>query len=313
MLRGGSREVTETPTAEPRATPHEPAVGSVERRMPLMHLQLAETGARHPDRRGAARAIQADWFALGGILVNAEDEASVKASHLAFRNTWSQIRSPLHLTDMRAEKKAFAWLGRLTEDERVRFWTEYGQLLTSLPVIGSACVIDRPGYRARGYGGREGDKKWFLCRSAFDIVVERAAKFAAMKGRRLRVFYEKADPVTDTRVEEYFRNLREAGLGFDAGRSAKYNPLSQTDLSLTLLSVEGKPKSSILMQIADSYVYALARGGYERKFALYRRLLEGRKIVTSHVPAADAPVMGVKYYCFDHKAQTTKAGGSPGL
>jgi hypothetical protein len=67
---------------------------------------------------------------------------------------------------MRAEKKKFAWLGRLDVEDGERFWSGYRTFLANLPVAGTACVIDRPGYAARGYGKREGDAKWLLCRSA---------------------------------------------------------------------------------------------------------------------------------------------------
>jgi hypothetical protein len=69
-----------------------------------------------------------------------------------------------------------------------------------------------------------------LCRSAFDIVVERAAKFAKHEGRRLKVFYEMADPDTNDMVEGYFYNIQENGMAFDAATSAKYLPLTAKEL-----------------------------------------------------------------------------------
>jgi hypothetical protein len=56
-----------------------------------------------------------------------------------------------------------------------------------------------------------------------------------------------------------------------------------------------------MMQIADSYVYAIAKGAYNKKFDLYRRMLERSKFVNSQVSGAQAGILGIKYYCFDHK------------
>jgi hypothetical protein len=79
--------------------------------------------------------------------------------------------------------------------------------------------------------------------------------------------------------------------------------------------MEGKKKSSAMMQIADSYVYSIARGSYQRKFVIYRRLAESGRLVTSQVPAALAPILGIKTYCFDlvDAPKTAKAGFDPDL
>jgi hypothetical protein len=266
---------------------------------PVMHLYLDETGARHPDRAAAVSKHGCDWFAIGGLLINEEDIDHAKAELAAFLSGWPQIRSPLHLTDMRSEHKGFAWLGKLDVEERSRFWSEYRRFLARVKVAGTACVIDRPGYVARGYGKREGDAKWLLCRSAFDIVIDRAAKFADLKKRRLRVFYERADPVTDKLIEGYFRNIKIGGLAFDEQTSAKYAPLSQVQLAHLLIGIEGKDKQNKILQIADSYLYAIARGSYQRKFDIYRKIAESGKLVTSQVDGSKASVIGVKTYCFE--------------
>jgi hypothetical protein len=200
---------------------------------------------------------------------------------------------------MRSEKKKFAWIGRLKAEDRDRFWSSYRTFLANLPVAGTGCVIDRPGYVARGYGKRDGDAKWLLCRSAFDIVVERAAKLAKQQGRRLKIFYEMADPSTNEMIENYFYNIKENGLGFDATTSAKYLPLTAAEFQHLLLDIEGKDKSNRIMQIADSYVYAIARGSYDRKFDIYRRLAEAGRLVTSQVAPQFAAILGVKTYCFE--------------
>ena len=215
-----------------------------ESKQPLLHLYIDETGSRHPDRLAVPTKHGFDWFAIGGVLIRAEDEDRTKLDLNNFIKQWPQIKAPLHLTDMRAEKKKFAWLGKLEVENRERFWSGYRTFLANLPVAGTACVIDRPGYVARGYGKREGDAKWLLCRSAFDIVVERSAKLAKQQGRRLKVFYEMADPVTDDRIENYFYNMKAQGLGFDPQTSAKYLPLTAVEFQHLLLDIEGKDKKT---------------------------------------------------------------------
>lgn len=268
-------------------------------KQPLLHLYLDETGPRHPDRAAVQTKHGNDWFAIGGILVRAEDEDAVKTALAGFKKQWPQITAPLHLTDMRSEKKKFAWIGRLSGTDRDRFWSGYRTFLAGIPAAGTACVIDRPGYVARGYGKREGDSKWLLCRSAFDIVVERAAKLAKQQGRRLKIYYEMADPATNAMIEGYFSRIKNNGMGFDVQNSAKYLPLTAADFQHLLLDIEGKDKSNRLMQIADTYVYAIARGSYDRKFGIYRRLAESGRLVTSQVAAEHAPILGVKTYCFE--------------
>jgi Protein of unknown function (DUF3800) len=288
------------------------AVGS---KRPLLHLYIDETGPRHPDRSAALSNHGFDWFAIGGILIRAEDEDRAKLRLTNFTQRWPQIKAPLHLTDMRSEKKKFAWLGKLSVLDRERFWSGYRTFLANLPVAGTACVIDRPGYVARGYGKREGDTKWLLCRSAFDIVVERAAKLAKHQGRRLKIFYEMADPSTNKMIEAYFYNIKANGMGFDAKTSAKYLPLTPAEFEHLLLDMEGKDKTNRMMQIADSYVYSIARGSYQRKFVIYRRLAESGRLVTSQVPPELAPILGVKTYCFElvTASKTAKAGFDPDL
>lgn len=245
--------------------------------------------------------------------MSAEDEETVKAALSAFVRPWPQITAPLHLTDMRSEKKKFAWIGKLPGPDREKFWSEYRSFLARIPVAGTACVIDRPGYVARGYGKREGDSKWLLCRSAFDIVVERAAKLAKQQGRRLKIFNEMADPATNAMIEGYFENIKKKGMGFDAATSAKYLPLTPDEFNHLLLDIEGKNKSNRLMQIADTYVYAIARGSYDRKFGIYRRIAESGRLVTSQVASGLSPILGVKTYCssWSRPPETTKAGFDP--
>lgn len=265
--------------------------------MATLTYYMDETGNRQPDKKSDASRKGRDWFGLGGYLVSSDDEPVVKESHEEFCQRWG-IRSPLHLTDMLSEKKNFAWLGRLSQRERDTFWSEYRSFLSSLPVIGSACVIDRPGYVARGYLERHPDTKWLLCRSAFDITIERAVKYAQSREMKLNVVFESDVAINDT-VKGYFNNLKSNGLEFDGANSAKYHPLTTQDFASTLLETKWKTKSSRMLQVADSYIYAIARARYDKRFDMYRELRDARKIMNFALESAEQiNAMGVKYYCF---------------
>lgn len=198
---------------------------------------------------------------------------------------------------MMSEKKHFSWLAKVSQHKRDEFWRDWRTVLTEAQVIGLGCVVDRPGYVARGYLEKHKDK-WLLCRSAFDITVERAAKIARRERRKLHIVFEQ-DPGINDIVTGYFRNLKENGLAFDVANSDKYGPLTRREFAETLGRIQHKPKSHPLLQIADSYVYAIARFGYDKKYPLYRHLRDRLKIAEYALPNECLPHMGVKYYCFD--------------
>ncbi|MDE3808843.1 DUF3800 domain-containing protein [Sinorhizobium meliloti] len=265
--------------------------------MPSYTLYLDESGSRHPDKNSGLPA-RSDWFALGGYLVRQEDKSEVRERRQAIADKWA-VTVPFHITDMINERGKFSWLGRRTQRERDEFWSEYREFLATIPVVGIACVIDRAGYAARGYAKKHEDR-WLLCRSAFDIVVERSAKFAISRERTLNIVFE-SNVAMNSVVEGYFENLRKNGLEFDGGNSGKYAPLLQEQFERTLTSIENRPKNNKLLQVADSYVYAIARRAYDRKFDIYRRLVDDNRIIDCLLSKDEANALGVKYYCFDRK------------
>jgi hypothetical protein len=75
------------------------------------------------------------------------------------------------------------------------------------------------------------------------------------------------------RVHEYYETIKFSGLAFDESTSSKYRPLKQVEFQNVLLAIEGKDKGNKMMQVADSYLYAIARGSYDVKFDVYKRNL----------------------------------------
>lgn len=260
-------------------------------------LYMDETGNRHPDKKTDSSRAGRDWFGFGGILVKGEDNDRVRELRQDFANKWNLGENPAHFTDMLSENKKFSWLGRITQEKREEFWDDWRRVLCQSPVMGLGCVIDRPGYVARGYLEKHADA-WRLCRSAFDITVERAVKIARLEGRKLHIVFEQDAAINET-ITGYFKNLKENGLGFDAANSAKYTPLTRLEFAETLGRIQHKPKTHPILQIADSYIYAMSRQAYEKKFWLYRHLRDAKRIADFALENEHLPHMGVKYYCFD--------------
>lgn len=258
---------------------------------------MDETGNRHPDKKPSNQREGRDWFGLGGYLLKEHDKSIVRQAHQQFCEAWS-ISEPFHMTDMLSCRKKFSWLGKLTEKRKSQFWVEYKDMLSSVPAMGTGCIISRPGYVARGYLENYPNSKWLLCRSAFDITIERAAKYAKSIDAKLDVVFESDIPMNNI-MKGYFTNLKENGLSFD-NNAGKYEPFSQQDFSETLGTIEYKAKASPYLQLADSYIYAIARQKYDRHFDIFCRLRDYRRIINFALGDADLiKAMGIKYYCFD--------------
>lgn len=84
---------------------------------------------------------------------------------------------------------------------------------------------------------------------------------------------------------------------FDGGRSAKYQPMAAADLKKRLYDLKFKNKDSAVMQLADVFLYPLARGRYEADYLPWQVLQREKKVIDFHVP--DTETMGVKYSCFE--------------
>ncbi len=287
-----------TSIVQPRATINRFQITRLYLAMPkVMCLYLDDSGTRNPDRRVAQELTFRDWFTLGGYISKEKDEGAIRTAHANFCENW-KITYPLHSYDIRAETKDFTWLGSLTEREHRRFMSSLSQMLLSLPIIGHACVIDRPSYNDR-YREKYGRQTWMLCRTAFSVVCERAAKYARKNGYKLRVYVEEGDRSADNKIRFYYDSLRTDGMPFAADASAKYAPLTAAELKDTLYDLDFKAKSSPMAQFADLYAYPIARGGYEDEYWPYVQLREKRKLLDDLLATEEVPHLGIKYSCFD--------------
>jgi len=264
----------------------------------IYNLYLDDSGTMHPDKKiGRTPTHSYDWFGFGGVLVRNSDEKDIKAKHHDFCTRWS-IENPLHSSEIRAKADKFSFIGLLSDDKQNQFYEDLYQLMARISVIGFACVIDRPSYNKR-YRELYGREKWSLCKTAFPIVVERAAKYSISKNGKLRVFIEKSDKKTEGRIRSYYDELKTIGTPFSQKSSSTYNPLNSSDFNSTLYEFRVKGKSSPIMQLADLYLWPMCMGGYNSKNRPYERLLNDGKLIDSLLSEEDVPHLGIKYSCWD--------------
>lgn len=263
----------------------------------VLNFYIDDSGTRHPDRKTTDKEGGRDWFGLGGILIRESDEADARKKYEAFCNQWG-LTYPLHSVDIRCKSKQFQWLNSLGQTEHKRFLGSLQKFLLSLPVQGLACAIDRPGYNHR-YFPKYGRQRWSLCKTAFSIVVERAAKHAVQHGLKLRVMPERCNPKEDKWLADYYSDLKASAAPFDAKRSEKYSPLQAVNFKELLYEFKLKKKSSPMMQVADMYLWPICMGGYDTTNHAYKALVEAKRLVDCVCAPEDVAQLGVKYSCFD--------------
>ncbi len=263
----------------------------------VLNFYMDDSGTRAPNRKPLrSDPHKHEFFALGGVLVNEEDEGAARSAYDAFRHRWS-IGYPLHSVEIRHCSQAFSWLKR-GADEHERFMRDLSRLLTSINVVGLACVVDRPGYDAR-YREKYGRRQWHLCQTAFSVVVERAVKYARDERRKLRVLPERSNRDDERRIKTYYQNLKEHGSPFDRETSLQYAPLCAADYTETLYDLRFKGKSSPMAQIADLYLWPLAIAGYGGGNRAYELLKTAGRLLENRVPPSQWAERGTKYSCFE--------------
>jgi hypothetical protein len=263
----------------------------------VLNFYMDDSGTRVPNRKPLPfDPRRHEFFALGGVLINEEDEGAARTAYEEFRHRWS-IDYPLHSVEIRHSSHAFSWLKR-GADEYEKFMRDLSRFLTTIDVVGLACVVDRPGYDER-YRGKYGRRQWHLCQTAFSVVVERAVKYARDNGRKLRVMPERSSRDDERRIRAYFEYLREKGPPFDSQSSFQYAPLSADEFCDTLYELRFKGKSSPMAQVADLYLWPLAIAGYDEGNRAYGLLKTAGRLIESRLPESQQSARGTKYSCFE--------------
>jgi hypothetical protein len=161
-----------------------------------------------------------------------------------------------------------------------------------------ACVVDRRGYNNR-YFELYQQKPWLLCKTAFSVVVERAAKHALRLGYRLRIAPERCNKFEDGLLRGYYDALVREGMPFAPQSSDKYRPLRSNDLGQILYDFKLKMKSSPMVQLADLYLWPICIGGYHASNRTYARLMNDGKLMECQLASEDWSMLASKYSCFD--------------
>jgi hypothetical protein len=262
------------------------------------HLYFDETGSRDPDKAYAADrdSDRMDCFGLGGIIVKQVDIDAVVQAHIKFCAE-QVIDYPLHSHSIRRGRGKFGWLKN--PEKAGTFMPALEAYLLSLPVIAVACIIDRPGYVAR-YREKYKDGLWFMCKTAFMILVERAAKYVDERGGTMEVYFERSGRKEDRDMLGYMRQLKEQGIDFDPGKSEGYRPLSAEDFGrLCLGKLYGRTKETPMIQVADLVLFPMAKAGYEPSYRPFTQLKAAGRLIDCYLKAEDLPSRGIKYSCFD--------------
>lgn len=229
-------------------------------------------------------------------MIREEDIGTVVARHKEFCDEQG-IDYPLHSSRIRGGQGKFGWLKQ--RDKAESFLSALEEWLLSLPIVGIACVVHRPGYIER-YEDRYRERLWFMCKTAYSILLERAAKFAKQDDRKVEVYFEQAGKNEDRAIVNYTKELKAEGSPFAATTSSAYKPFTSDDFSRFVL---GEPsqlaKANPMIQIADLVLYPIAKGGYNPGYQPYVKLMEGGKLIDSCLNEEERSRIGIKYSCFD--------------
>jgi hypothetical protein len=240
-----------------------------------------------------------DYFALGGILVFEDEIDQLIKAHKRFMADW-ELEYPLHSSRIRGHRGPFSWL-RTRPERAALFLAALEDFLVTLPVIGIACVVNRPGYVAR-YSERYGGQPWLMCKTAYAILVERAAKFARKSDAELEIFFEQSGKAEDEDIKSYTKLLKREGMPFDPETSKAYGALTGGDFAKIILGeARERTKKTPMIQIADLYLYPMVKGGYDPDYPPYQKLLAAGRLIDAILPEAERAFIGIKYSCFDQK------------
>ncbi len=95
------------------------------------------------------------------------------------------------------------------------FFKDLNEYLCKIPVIGFAAVVDRRGYNKR-YEEKYKENRWWMCKTAFNILIERVVKYVISKDSKLKIRFEEGGKKEDRAILQYLKDLKKDGLPFDS-------------------------------------------------------------------------------------------------
>lgn len=262
------------------------------------YLYIDDSGSRFPDKQDSVcRADGMDHFALGGILVSENDKDVLKEKYEEFCKKWS-ITYPLHSTKIRGMRANFTWLVKNSKRKK-NFFQDLELFLTSIPVIGFAAVVNRPGYNNR-YKEKYENKPWWMCKTAYSILIERVSKYVQDLDGDFKVRFEQGGKKEDRAILEYAKSMKVKGLPFNPNTSGKYKALVGNDFkSLIVGEPRRRKKENLFIQIADLYLYPMIKRKHDPNYPPWLSLHKHGKVIDAYLPDCDLEHKGIKYSCFD--------------
>jgi len=239
-------------------------------------------------------------FAIGGVIVPFEVTKNIIDTVKSFKQKWDIPN--LHGSKIRGHRKPFRFLEN--KKNKKKFISELEKIIINSNVIVHACVICRPGYRDR-YKKKYPDRsRWDMSKTAFEISVERATKFALNSERILDVAFEQSGRKEDEKIKGYFENLKKNGSSFSAENSKKYSPLTENHYNKYLGKIWSDGKRNELLNLADLVLHPIVSAGLGKDNRAYNTFVENKMLI--NYKNQDSNV-AVKYSCFDGKYNKQKA------
>ncbi len=266
---------------------------------PDYYFYIDDSGTRNPAKINFInRSDGMDHFALGGVLVLEKDKKYIKDKYIVFCNNW-KINYPLHSTEIRGMRNNFSWLKEDVKN-REKFLNQLEEFLVSLPVIGFAAVVYRPGYNER-YKKRYQDKQWLMCKTSYSILIERVSKYLRKTSSTLYLRFEGAGKKEDNLLIKYTRELKNIGHPFNSETSKKYKTLDSSDYKKIILGEpRRKNKENLFTQIADLYLYPMVKRVYDPEYPPWKIIYINKKVIDSYLDEDDLDTCGIKYSCFEY-------------
>lgn len=239
-------------------------------------------------------------YALGGVIVAHENIEELAGNVERFCKRWKVPH--LHGHKIRSAKEKFSFLKK---DPKIKeeFFIDLDSLILDERLIAHGCVICRPGYRERYLSKYHDSKRWKMSKTAFDISVERALKFAISQERELDVVYERSGAKEDRLIESYFNELKAKGTDFDKSKSNIYDPLPAEVFGQSLKSIRQDGKANKMLQLADLVVNPLSQAKLGKENRAYNNLIAKKMLLDFKT---DLHEVSIKYSCFDGEYDKSK-------